>query len=71
MRDETDHSGEVHGRLTLLSKGERYVSPSGKSSCDSYYCSCSCGKYTVDNPKLIKYPHIKNGSIKSCGCLKN
>lgn len=20
MRDETDHSGEVHGRLTLLSK---------------------------------------------------
>lgn len=71
MIDEIDHSGEVHGRLTLLSKGERYISTSGKSSCDSYYCSCSCGKYTADNPKLIKYPHIKNGSIKSCGCLKN
>lgn len=58
MRDETDHSGEVHGRLTLLSKnGNR----------QEYWCSCSCGRYTKDNPKLVRYSRMVNGNIKSCG----
>lgn len=59
MRDETDHSGEVHGRLTLLSKNENR---------QEYWCSCSCGRYTKDNPKLVRYQRMVNGSIKSCGC---
>lgn len=69
MRDETDHSGEVHGRLTLLSKGEPYVSPKGAIK-QRYYCSCSCGKYTKEHPKLIVYEAIKSGLVQSCGCLK-
>lgn len=59
MRDKTDHSGEVHGRLTLLSKNENR---------QEYWCSCSCGRYTKDNPKLVRYQRMVNGSIKSCGC---
>ena len=60
MRDKTDHSGEVHGRLTLLSKnGNR----------QEYWCSCSCGKYTKDNPKLIPYTRMASGNTHSCGCL--
>lgn len=70
MRDEVDHSGEVHGRLTLLGKGEPYVSPKGVRK-QRYYCSCSCGKYTKENPKLIVYEAIKSGLVQSCGCIKS
>lgn len=70
MKEKIDHSGETYGRLTLIKKGEPYVIPSTGYKSDRYYCSCSCGKYTKHNPKLIMFSHIKNGTIKSCGCLK-
>lgn len=65
-----DHSGEVHHRLTLLRKGEPYIAPKTGKKKQRYYCSCSCGQYTEDNPKLITYESISNGSTKSCGCLQ-
>lgn len=59
-KDRVDHSGEVHGRLTLLKKN---------NDKQEYYCSCDCGKFTKDNPKLIPYKRIRSGNTKSCGCL--
>lgn len=59
-KDKIDHSGETHGRLTLIRKnGDK----------QEYFCSCSCGKYTEENSKLIPYARIRSGNTKSCGCL--
>lgn len=58
--DKVDHSGESHGRLTLLKKNGYK---------QEYFCSCNCGRYTKDSPKLIEYKRIKSGNTKSCGCL--
>lgn len=71
MGKEVDHSGEVHDRLTLLYKGEPYIVPSTGKKMARYYCSCSCGKYTKDNPKLILYANIAKGITKSCGCYSS
>lgn len=70
-KDNVDHSGESFGCLTLLYKGEPYIAPKSGKKKQRYYCSCSCGKYTKDNPKLIVYESIKSGLISSCGCLKS
>lgn len=66
-----DHSGEKFGRLTLLSRGESYIPPFSGGIKQRYYCSCDCGRYTAENPKLIVYEGMKRGLIKSCGCLRN
>lgn len=58
--DKIDHSGETHGRLTLLRKN---------GNKQEYYCSCSCGKYTEEHPKIIEYKRIKSKNTQSCGCL--
>ena len=60
-KDKNDYSGETYGRLTLLRKnGDK----------QEYFCSCECGRYTEDNPKLISYSNIKHKNTKSCGCLQ-
>lgn len=66
-----DHTGENFGRLTLIKKGEPYISPKRNRKKQRYYCSCSCGKYTKDNPKLIVYEAMKSGLVSSCGCIKS
>lgn len=53
-----DRTGEIHGRLTIISldkiiKGNSY-----------WNCSCECG-----NTKSIMYGSIKSGASNSCGCL--
>ena len=65
-----DNSGETHYNLTLLKKGEPYIAPKTGKKKQRYYCSCSCGKYTKDNPKLILYDKIISGRTRSCGCLQ-
>ena len=70
-KNNIDHSGESFGCLTLLYKGEPYIAPKSGKKKQRYYCSCSCGKYTEDNPKLIVYESIKSGLVSSCGCLKS
>lgn len=71
MGIEVDHSGEKYGRLTLLRKGEPYKAPKTGKKKQRYYCSCDCGKYTENNPKLIVYEAIKSGLIESCGCSRS
>lgn len=48
------------GRLTVLDE-----EPIIKNSRTYWNCKCDCG-----NKKHVNAGHLKNGSIKSCGCLK-
>lgn len=53
-----DHSGETHGRLTLI-KPLRSVRWEW-----IYECRCACGKKTE-----VYYNNIRRGNTLSCGCL--
>ena len=55
----TDISGERFGRLTVI---RRYGSCSSGST---WLCKCDCG-----NEKVVSKGHLKNGDVKSCGCLQ-
>lgn len=52
--------GEVYGDLTVIEKAS---TRNGKTY---WLCKCSCGK-----EKEVQTCHLRNGSIKSCGCKKN
>lgn len=53
--------GSAFGKLIVVEKtAER------KSNEIVWKCICECGK-----DKLVKTSHLKNGSVKSCGCLLN
>jgi len=52
--------GEKFGKLTLL----REVGRTGKSNVRTVECKCECG-----NLKIARYSHLKDGNIRSCGCL--
>lgn len=57
--------GEKFGRLTVIDEMEPYVSPSGKKSA-KFKCQCDCG-----NIVTVTARNLKNGNVKSCGCLKS
>lgn len=62
-RSFVDRSGEVFGRLTVLSRAEDYIAPNGSHHV-MWNCRCSCGNMTtVDTCGLV------SGKTKSCGCL--
>ena len=53
-----DITGKRYGRLTAIKR----IESKSKTAC--WECLCDCGKITnVDGA------HLRNGSIKSCGCL--
>lgn len=54
-----DHSGEKHGRLTLIKRVEN-----DKHGIARYLCICDCG-----NEKIANYTSISSGHTQSCGCL--
>lgn len=52
----------VYGRLTVKRLSERV----SKSSRGLYWvCKCQCGNF-----KEVSADHLKQGNVKSCGCLK-
>jgi hypothetical protein len=51
--------GSVFGNLTVVEKTDER-----KSNEIVWKCVCKCG-----NGKMVKTSHLKNGSVKSCGCL--
>lgn len=59
-----DITGQKFGRLTVVARGEDYVSPDGKHR-PRWICECECGG-TV----LVQTPALKNGKTTSCGCYQ-
>lgn len=53
-----DITGNVYGQLTVLNEVLPRKTPT------RWFCRCSCG-----NTKEVDGAHMKNGAIKSCGCL--
>ena len=57
--------GQRFGKLTVSSKADSYIYPSGQKQ-PQYNCLCDCGNLTI-----VRANCLLNGSIKSCGCLVN
>ena len=60
MSKNTDLTGMVFNRLTVVSKCERRDGETQK-----WHCKCECGNF-IDVPAY----RLTNGNTKSCGCLK-
>ena len=60
MSKMIDMTGQKINRLTVLSRAEN--SNQGRAR---WLCRCDCG-----NEKVILGSHLRNGNIKSCGCLQ-
>ena len=59
-----DLTGNKYGKLTVISRGDDYVSPSGKRYV-SWKCLCECG-----NTVNVRASRLKNATTRSCGCLR-
>lgn len=55
-------AGEKFGKLTVLSRANDYVKPSGQKIIQ-WNCLCDCGNETV-----VRGEYLKSGHTKSCGC---
>lgn len=56
-----DITGQVFGRLTV-----KKLHPDRTKHCKAQWiCECTCGKMTV-----VQGSSLRNGSTKSCGCLR-
>lgn len=51
--------GQVFGRLTVVASEQ----PRGRQ--ETWRCRCICG-----GEKVVRAVHLRQGSIKSCGCLR-
>jgi hypothetical protein len=54
------------GRLTVIDYADDYISPSGKHY-SKWVCECGCEKHSIIE---VFGANLKNGTTKSCGCLK-
>lgn len=59
-----DLTGKRFSKLLVLERGEDYVSPKGVAS-PAWVCKCDCG-----NIVAVQGGNLRNGTTKSCGCIK-
>lgn len=59
-----DLTGKTFGRLTVLDRAEDYVYPSGCKE-RMWRCKCECG-----NEVVVRGKRLRNGTTKSCGCIR-
>ena len=61
---QEDLTGRTFGKLTVIERGPDIIK--NKLRLSAWWCMCSCG-----NPErqLIHGAQLKNGHVKSCGCL--
>lgn len=59
-----DLTGRRFGRLTVLSRGDDYVSPKGYRN-TTWNCLCDCGNHVN-----VRGCNIRNGVSRSCGCIR-
>lgn len=57
-----DLTGQTFDRLTVIERGEDYVSPKGKRS-TRWVCRCVCGEHTLSSTN-----NLRRGKSTSCGC---
>lgn len=57
--------GQTFGYLTVIERGNDYVSPAGHAA-STWKCKCVCGKVVT-----LPQNRLKNGGVKSCGCMKS
>lgn len=65
MGSLVDLTGQRFGILTVVGRGEDYVSPDGKRRRPRWLCQCDCG-----GTALCQSGNLKSGRAKSCGCLQ-
>ena len=60
-----DLTDMTFNHLTVVERGDDYIQKSGKHRV-MWLCKCDCG-----NPELVavRSDSLKNGHIKSCGCI--
>jgi len=61
MISKEDLRGKRFNRLIIVSR----VDPTKNSRAKRWLCLCDCGKF-----KKVSVYSLKNGAIKSCGCLR-
>lgn len=57
--------GKKFNHLTVIKKGESYISPNGHKS-SQWWCECDCEEKKII---LVRRNNLVNGNTKSCGCL--
>ncbi|AGM98703.1 AP2 domain-containing protein [Streptococcus iniae] len=62
MTAKNDLTGRRFERLTVLGD----VGKRAKNGKVLWHCMCDCGKIT-----FVRGDHLKNGKVKSCGCLND
>ena len=58
-----DITGKKFGRLTVVVRGEDYISPKGYRGIN-WVCVCECGKTVI-----VRGCNLKSGASRSCGCI--
>lgn len=58
-----DLTGRTFGRLLVIERAANYIQPNG-GVIAKWSCMCSCGGL-----KTVCTASLKNGHVKSCGCL--
>ncbi len=56
-----DHTGQIFSNLTVIERAKN-----NKWGQVRWKCKCICGNTTIAHAS-----HLKNGSTKSCGCIRN
>ena len=59
-----DLTGQKFGKLTVINQISNYVFQNG-DSLTQWLCKCDCGNY-----KNVVGKYLKNGAVRSCGCIK-
>ena len=65
VKTKQDLTGKIFGRLKVLEQAEDAILPCGQKVA-RWLCECQCEKKTR---KIVQQSHLKNGSVKSCGCI--
>ena len=63
MSRRKDETGNVYGRLTVISYGGTEVKPSGQKF-STWICLCECGEQTT-----VAASALRQGATQSCGCF--
>lgn len=66
MNNIKDLVGQKFGKLTVISRGEDGVRKDNGKKVITWNCRCDCGNIK----KNISSSNLKQGNVRSCGCLR-